>query len=46
MMHDLVSVGYHLQKLYVRSVPLYQKGKVLEIMFLVEDYNKFLFHAQ
>ena len=48
MMHDLVSLRYYLQKLYVRSVllPLAKEQSAQDYVFTMNDYNKILFHAQ
>ena len=46
MMHnDLVSVGYHLQKLCEISLPLAKGQSAQDYVLAMEDY-KILFHAQ
>ena len=47
-MHNLVSLRYYLQKLYVRSVllPLAKEQSAQDYVFTMNDYNKILFHAQ
>ena len=45
-MHDLVSVGYHLQKLCEISLPLAKVQSAQEYVLTMENYNKILFHAK
>ena len=46
MMHDLVSAGYHLQKLYEISPLLAKVQSARDYVLTTENYNKILFYVQ